>query len=129
MEPFSDIDLRGLRVLVVEDAFSMALAIETTLKSVGCSVIGPAPRLDKALALIEDGPDCAILDLNLDGENAYPLADALRQRAIPFLLTTGYDAGAIHPELQDVLRLEKPFGMEALIAAMRDAFLPRRTSG
>ncbi len=126
MEPFNDTDLRGLRVLVVEDPFPGAPPIDTTLKSLGCSVIGPAPRLDKALALIEDRPDCAILDLNLDGENAYPLADALRQRAIPFLLTTGYDAGAIHPELQDVLRLEKPFGMETLIAAMRDAFLPKR---
>lgn len=126
MDTVHESELRGLRVLVVEDSFSMALVIETTLKALGCVVTGVAPRLDAALTLIEAPLDCVILDLNLDGEDAYPVADILRRRGVPFLLTTGYDGSAVHPELQDAPRLEKPFDMDTLVVAMRGAFLPKR---
>lgn len=126
MAQFSDKDLRGLRVLVVEDAFSMALIIETTLKALGCTVIGPASRLDKALPLLDRELDCAILDINLDGEDAYPLITALQRRGVPLILTTGYEADALRPDFRGLPRLEKPFAMEAMVAAMVRAFLPRR---
>lgn len=104
------IDLTGLRVLVVEDEMMVSMLIEDMLDDLGCTVIGPAARLDEALALARDSQiDCAVLDVNLGGQPIFPLADYLREKGAPFAFATGYgDAG-----LREVDRgspvLQKPF--------------------
>ena len=103
-------DLSGLRVLVVEDEMMVSMLIEDMLSDLGCSVVGPASRLDEAMAIARDGElDCAVLDVNLGGQPIFPLADLLRDAGRPFAFATGYgDAG-----LRDVDRgtpvLQKPF--------------------
>lgn len=102
--------LAGLRVLVVEDEMMVSMLIEDMLTDLGCSVIGPASRLDEAIELATTAElDCAVLDVNLGGQPIFPLADLLRERGRPFAFATGYgDAG-----LRDVDRgtpvLQKPF--------------------
>jgi hypothetical protein len=39
--------------------------------------------------------DGAVVDINLQGELAYPIGDALIERGIPFVFTTGYDQAGI----------------------------------
>jgi len=100
----------GLRVLVVEDEMMVSMLIEDMLTDLGCTVVGPASRLDEAIELAkQNGLDCAVLDVNLGGQPIFPLADLLRERGRPFAFATGYgDAG-----LRDVDRgspvLQKPF--------------------
>jgi CheY-like chemotaxis protein len=102
--------LKGLRVLVVEDEMMVSMLIEDMLSDMGCTVIGPASRLDEAMELATSSDiDCAVLDVNLGGQPIFPLADLLRERGCPFAFATGYgDAG-----LRDVDRgtpvLQKPF--------------------
>jgi CheY-like chemotaxis protein len=102
--------LAGLRVLVVEDEMMVSMLIEDMLTDLGCSVIGPASRLDEAFELAKTSDlDCAVLDVNLGGQAIFPLADLLRERGRPFAFATGYgDAG-----LRDVDKgtpvLQKPF--------------------
>ena len=102
--------LNGLRVLVVEDEMMVSMLIEDMLTDLGCTVIGPAARLDEAMELASKGGiDCAVLDVNLGGQPIFPLADYLRAKGAPFAFATGYgDAG-----LRDVDRgspvLQKPF--------------------
>ena len=102
--------LDGLRVLVVEDEMMVSMLIEDMLADMGCKVVGPASRLDEAIALVGDAElDCAILDVNLGGQPIFPLADILREKGAPFAFATGYgDAG-----LRDVDKgtpvLQKPF--------------------
>ena len=102
--------IAGLRVLVVEDEMMVSMLIEDMLSELGCQVVGPASRLDEAMALVEGAEmDCAVLDVNLGGQPIFPLADMLRQRGLPFAFATGYgDAG-----LREVDRgspvLQKPF--------------------
>lgn len=102
--------LAGLRVLVVEDEMMVSMLIEDMLTDLGCSVVGPASRLDEAIELVKTREiDCAVLDVNLGGQPIFPLADLLRERGRPFAFATGYgDAG-----LRDVDRgspvLQKPF--------------------
>ena len=102
--------LNGLRVLVVEDEMMVSMLIEDMLTDLGCTVIGPAARLDEAMELASKGGiDCAVLDVNLGGQPIFPLADMLREKGAPFAFATGYgDAG-----LRDVDRgspvLQKPF--------------------
>src|SRR3954465_7487143 len=100
----------GLRVLVVEDEMMVSMLIEDMLSELGCTVVGPAARLDEAIALVKEREiDCAVLDVNLGGQPIFPLADLLRERGAPFAFATGYgDAG-----LREVDRgspvLQKPF--------------------
>jgi CheY-like chemotaxis protein len=103
-------DLEGLRVLVVEDEMMVSMLIEDMLDDLGCKVVGPAARLDEAVALVNEAElDCAVLDVNLGGQPIFPLADLLREKGAPFAFATGYgDAG-----LRDVDKgtpvLQKPF--------------------
>jgi CheY-like chemotaxis protein len=103
-------NLGGLRVLVVEDEMMVSMLIEDMLTDLGCTVVGPASRLDEAIELARAADiDCAVLDVNLGGQPIFPLADLLRERGLPFAFATGYgDAG-----LRDIDRgapvLQKPF--------------------
>ena len=76
-------------ILVVEDEMLVAMMLEDMLTDIGYRVV-KASRLTKAASLAATADiDCAILDVNLDGETSYPVANALRQRGIPFLFSSG----------------------------------------
>jgi CheY-like chemotaxis protein len=65
--------LTGLRVLVVEDEFLIALDLLAILDDLGCVALGPAPTVAEALHLLAaDPPDAALLDMNLRGVRATP---------------------------------------------------------
>jgi CheY-like chemotaxis protein len=102
--------LDGLRVLVVEDEMMVSMLIEDMLTDLGCTIVGPASRLEEAMQLAREAElDCAVLDVNLGGQPIFPVADLLREKGAPFAFATGYgDAG-----LRDVDRgspvLQKPF--------------------
>ncbi len=115
--------LRGLRVLVVEDVFSMALVMENTLTALGCKVVGPVARLEEARALALVEPlDGALLDVNLNGEAVYPVVDALQARGVPVIFVTGYSAGALPETYRNLPRVVKPFDMRALVELMSRTF-------
>jgi two-component SAPR family response regulator len=72
-------------------------------------VVGPFSRCSDALAAIEaDEIDAAILDVNLDGEMVYPLADMLTERGVPFIFVTGYGAESIEERFTHIPVIQKP---------------------
>jgi DNA-binding NarL/FixJ family response regulator len=82
--------LAGKRVLVVEDHIIIAMDIAHELAAQEAKVVGPVGTLDGALKAIKDTDlDGVILDLNLGGNAAFPVADALADRHIPFVFATG----------------------------------------
>ena len=111
-----------LRVLLVEDENLVALLLEDMLAELGHSVVGPVARLKKALEMAQREPiDVAILDVNINGEHAYPIADALAARKIPFVFSTGYGKGNLPPQYRDRPTLGKPFqqhDLQQLLAAL-----------
>ena len=112
--------LTGRRVLVVEDEYFIADDITRALRKLGAEVIGPLPSRDQALdAFSAVGRiDAAVLDINLRGDDVYPVADVLRARGVPFVFATGYDAASIPEPYRSVARWEKPFDPSALVAAL-----------
>jgi CheY-like chemotaxis protein len=125
----SDRPLEGLRVLLVEDVLLVAQEIQSMLEHLGCVVVGPVPRLDRAVERARnDSIDGAILDVNLKGEEAYPVADELMLRSIPFVFSTGYDAHTVPPEFRNFPRLQKPFSLQELAAIMQEAFTGSRNA-
>src|SRR3954468_1126852 len=77
--------LQGLRVLVVEDEMMVSMLIEDMLSDLGCTVVGPASRLEEAMKLAHDADlDCAVLDVTLGAQPIFPLADLLREKGARF---------------------------------------------
>jgi CheY-like chemotaxis protein len=111
--------LEGLRILVVEDEFLIAMLLQDTLESAGCIVSGPIPRLAEALDAAEGGTyDAAVLDVNLAGERIDPVAHALARREIPFVFVSGYGASALPAEYAHRPSLRKPFKMADLLGTV-----------
>ena len=113
-----------LRILVVEDMFLVALDLADRLTDSGYDVIGPASTVKQALDRIDGAElDGALLDVNLDGERSFPVAEFLAARGIPFVFLTGYDSPAVFPaEFQQSPRLTKPIDSKTLLSAVSAHF-------
>jgi two-component SAPR family response regulator len=122
-------DLAGRRVLIVEDESLLGMELEALLKEDGCEVLGPASTVEWALDLIYEGePDLALLDVNLKGVRAIPVAAALRERGVPFVLITGYSrAQTSEPELRTAPRVDKPVDGRDLKRAVTEALEAARS--
>lgn len=111
---------RSLRVLVVEDEYVLAQSLQHELEARGAEVMGPVPSVATAMALLSAGPppDAAILDINLGGEMAFPVADVLRAQGVPFVFATGFDAWSIPQAYADVPHCEKPLDLARCLRAL-----------
>lgn len=109
----------GLRILLVEDEMLLAMSLEDLLELSDCRVVRAA-RLQQALALARaEEIDGALLDVNLNGEPAYPVAEVLEARGIPFAFMTGYNASTLNPKWRDRPVLTKPFQLDQLERVLR----------
>lgn len=109
--------LAGKRIMVVEDEAMIWMMIEDSLLTQGCQAMGPFSRLEEALRAAEsETVDAALLDLNLAGKPAYPVADILISRGIPFAFLTGYGEAGLREEYRGRPVLQKPFMEKSLIA-------------
>jgi DNA-binding response OmpR family regulator len=120
--------LSGRRVLIVEDEAMIAMMIEDMLVDLGCEIVGPASQIAQALRVIESEEfDAAILDVNLNGVQIFPVAEALRAKGVPFVFATGYGASGISIEYRNRLVLQKPFKQQQLenaLIALLDGSVP-----
>ena len=116
-----DPSLEGLQILVVEDEFLLALEVEATLIGFGCSIAGPFAKLAKAMDAARSKPlDGAVLDINLNGEMVYPLAELLDQQGVPFVFLTGYVTSDIPERFRHFRRLQKPLHPQSLHGVFMD---------
>ena len=112
-------DLSNARILIVEDEYFLADDLARALERQGAEVVGPVGSLDEAEILVGEGKfDCAILDIILRGEMAFPIADRLESKGIPFIVASGYNSAAIPDRFLAVPRVEKPFNPGEVIAAI-----------
>jgi DNA-binding NtrC family response regulator len=122
-------ELKGARILLVEDSWHVGNAIKRLLRVLGADVSGPAATIADAERLIADRkPDVAIIDINLrDGEQANPLLDRLQEQDIPVIVITGYTSISLPPGKVEAI-LQKPVSVEQFLAILRPivARLPDR---
>ena len=111
--------LSGRRVLVVEDEMLVSWLLIDMLTDLGCAVVGPAARVNEALTMIEAGAiDAAVIDVNLNGQASYAIADALAARDVPFVFSTGYAAASLPDGYSSSPVLQKPFHQSELAEAL-----------
>jgi CheY-like chemotaxis protein len=108
--PTSEKPLHRTTILIVEDEYLIALEAQLMIEEAGAELVLLANSVAEVGKLLEDGPkiDGVVLDLKLGDEDGRPLMDVFAKRAIPFLLTTGFDG-------------ESPDGVRVLTKPYREA--------
>jgi CheY-like chemotaxis protein len=122
--PFS-----GRRALLVEDEMLVAWLLADMLADLGCTVVGPASSVNQALAMIDaEAIDVAVLDVNLNGQMSYPIADVLIARGVPFAFSTGYDKDTLLDDYRTPPVLQKPFHRSELSDTLAKLLTPKEPS-
>ena len=121
-------ELSGLKALVVEDEGSVAFMIEDMLQELGCAIHASVARLEDARRIADTAMvDFAVLDVNLNGQFVFPVAEILRRREIPFIFSTGYGPSGVSDEFRNYPVLSKPFTIgdlqQKLVAALGEGRL------
>jgi CheY-like chemotaxis protein len=111
--------LSDRRLLVVEDEALVLMMIEDMLADLGCSSVSTAGTVESAIALI-DGQifDFAMLDMNLNGDSSYPVAEVLAARDVAFIYCTANTSLDMKDGYLDRPVLQKPFKFEQLAALL-----------
>jgi len=114
--------MENQRILVVEDEYVVAEAIERTLTRAGAIVLGPVPSVDQAMALLDRGGriDSAILDIHLGEHKVYPVVDRLLAQGVRCIFATGNDIADVPSDYKRIARLEKPVDSSSIIGAFRE---------
>lgn len=133
-QPMNDNNpLSGVRALVVEDDFLLAMDVEATLAAAGAVVVDVCHTLDEAFARGDaDDFAVAVLDFSLGSESVAPFARRLDRRNIPFVLHTGMARS--DPSLAEWSNhpiVEKPSSPRALVSAVKNILArePQRRQG
>jgi CheY-like chemotaxis protein len=107
--------LAGTRLLLVEDEALVGMMMKDMLTDLGFQVTGPCARVADALAVAgQQEFHGALLDVNLDGEMVYPVAEALQTQGVPFVFVTGYGAEGIDRRFAQIPVLQKPIDAQML---------------
>jgi CheY-like chemotaxis protein len=115
-------ELAGRRVLVIEDESMVMMLLQDMLGDIGCVVVDSASRFDEAIAKARTSAfDVAILDVNLNGERTFPIAEVLTERGQRFAFATGYGVGSLPPRFGGRPVLQKPFQQQELERVLRAA--------
>ena len=106
-------------MLIVEDEVLVAMLLEELLERMGYEVAAVSSHLEEALELARTlDVDLAMLDVNLNGKESFPVAEVLRGRGIPFIFATGYGDSALEGGYAKEFVVEKPFNREDLRRAL-----------
>ena len=114
--------IEGCRIFVVEDESVITMLLQDMFEELRCEVVSLASRfqdaLDKATTLAFE---VAILDVNLNGQRTFPIAEVLTARGLPFIFATGDGAAAVPETFHAAPVLQKPFRLADLERAVRSA--------
>ena len=116
----------GLKVLIVEDEAIVAMDLADMVSDWGHTVVGPANKMamGQELAATSD-IDFAILDVNLGaGQTSQPIAELLRERAIPFMFLSAYGASSIDYRKEETV-MSKPVIPHVLERRLRNELSAR----
>lgn len=114
-------DLKGKRILVVEDDFYLADELCRDLRQHGAVVLGPAPTPFYALQLLgRRGVDGAILDVKLHGVPVFELADELARRGTPLMFSSILGEEKLPERYKNKTLVRKPYDRICVINAIAE---------
>jgi DNA-binding response OmpR family regulator len=112
--------LDGLRILVLEDEFLIAMDVEQLCRDHGAFDVTVARSMEE----IADGLDfdAAIVDVLLGGVSTFDFAARIRDAGKPFVFASGYsDNAEIAKRFPDIAMIGKPYSGNDLVEAVAAA--------
>ena len=115
--------LSGLRILILEDEYLIAMDIEQLCRDHGAVDVVIASRLsdlDGAKAAAQF--DAAVLDIMIGGESTLAFAGEIKEKGVPFIFASGYtDTQEIFEAFPGVILVGKPYSGADLVEALATA--------
>ena len=109
-------------ILIVEDEPLISMMLEDFLESLGHRVAATCDTVNDAMnATDRGGFDLAILDVNLKGENVWPVATRLQEKGVPFVIASGGHVDPPPAEFAAVPLIEKPYTVDRVTPAIEAA--------
>src|SRR4028119_2087852 len=109
-------------ILIVEDEPLISMMLEDFLESLGHTVAATCDTVRDAMTAADRGGfDLAILDVNLKGENVWPVATRLKERGVPFVIASGGHVDPPPHEFESVPLIEKPYTVDRVTPAIEAA--------
>jgi CheY-like chemotaxis protein len=116
--------------LIIEDEPLIAMMLEDFVESLGHIATASADNVEDALDCVARGGfDLAILDVNLGSAECWPVADALVERGIPFILATGGHVTPPPAHHAGAPTLSKPFTLDSVREVLEYGAVPERGTG
>ncbi|KAA9005600.1 response regulator [Histidinibacterium aquaticum] len=115
---------KKLRLLVVEDETIISIDLEATAEEFGHTVVDVASHVDRAIDRIEmheNDIDCVMLDINLAGRSARPVAERLEARGIPYVVISGVEEKEVRRQGYRGPFISKPADNRQIGAALQEA--------
>jgi CheY-like chemotaxis protein len=107
------------RVLLVEDEYLIRMLLEDMLADLGYEIAAAVGTIAEASDVAANALfDVAILDVNVDGKEIYPVADILAERGVPFVFVSGYGESGLAERYRGRPALQKPFQAEQIKATL-----------
>jgi CheY-like chemotaxis protein len=120
--PFSqrNVNIRSLRILVIEDNAIIGMLLTEMLTDMGHDVCGLEGTASGAVATaLSQAPDLLIVDARLGADSGVAaVTKIVRSRFIPHVFISG---GPVHAPTADTVVLQKPFSKAELTHAMMRA--------
>lgn len=110
-------EIRGRRILIAEDEFLLARELSDYFSSLGAIVLGPAGNVEAARGMAMYA-DAAVLDIDLNGQTVFPVADDLLRQGVPFVFFTGQDRIPVPPRFRHAGYLRKPLILSNVYRAL-----------
>ena len=118
-------ELNGRRILVLEEQASIAQFLADTLQALNCHVIGPADRVPQALALLaENDVEAAILDVKIEGEPSFAIAEDLIRRGIPWAFASSNNVDEVMRRYPGVPVFTKPYSAALIQRVLEQLLTP-----
>jgi CheY-like chemotaxis protein len=119
MQAMTDSTKAAPRVFIVEDEYLIRMLLEDMLADLGYEIVAAVGTIAEAADIATNAQfDVAILDVNVDGKEIYPVADILAKRGLPFVFVTGYGEGSLTARYRGRPALQKPFQSEQIKATL-----------
>lgn len=112
------------RILLLEDFGLIALSAAEALSQFDEAEIITAANVSQALRMIAEGPiDAAVIEVSIGRDTALPVARALYEAGIAFIIATGFDGkNAVEVTYPHVPRIAKPYDPQMLVDTLLSEF-------
>jgi DNA-binding NtrC family response regulator len=115
-------DLADCFILVVEDESIAAIDIASIISMAGGRVIGPFQSVSQGFGFRRfKHIDAALLDIKLNGELVFTLADAIAERGIPIIFLSAHSLDIAPPQHRQHRFVQKPYDTQQVIRALKEA--------